>query len=101
MKDISFLLELQKLAVKMDDLVEKYDMRERFVSVLVSGFLEEDDFGEMKMNAIYSYHIDSFFELEEIIYFISTTYDYDPPYTIEDFEDDVDTMLKDLDIDTE
>tara|TARA_R110000822_G_scaffold56438_1_gene142605 strand:+ start:847 stop:1152 length:306 start_codon:yes stop_codon:yes gene_type:complete len=101
MKDISFLLELQKLAVKMDDLVEKYDMRERFVSVLVSGFLEEDDFGEMKMNAIYSYHIDSFFELEEIINFISTTYDYDPPYTIEDFEDDVDTMLKDLDIDTE
>jgi hypothetical protein len=76
-------------------------MRERFVSVLVSGFLEEDDFGEMKMNAIYSYHIDSFFELEEIINFISTTYDYDPPYTIEDFEDDVDTMLKDLDIDTE
>ena len=101
MKDIAFLLELQKLAVKMDDLVEKYDMRERFVSVLVSGFLEEDDFGEMKMNAIYSYHIDSFFELEEIINFISTTYDYDPPYTIEDFEDDVDTMLKDLDIDTE
>ena len=101
MKDISFLLELQKLAVKMDDLVEKYDMRERCVSVLVSGFLEEDDFGEMKMNAIYSYHIDSFFELEEIINFISTTYDYDPPYTIEDFEDDVDTMLKDLDIDTE
>ena len=101
MKDISFLLELQKLAVKMDDLVEKYDMRERFVSVLVSGFLEEDDFGEMKMNAIYSYHIDSFFELEEIVNFISTTYDYDPPYTIEDFEDDVDTMLKDLDIDTE
>mgnify|MGYP003648676334 FL=1 len=101
MKDISFLLELQKLAVEMDDLVEKYDMRERFVSVLVSGFLEEDDFGEMKMNAIYSYHIDSFFELEEIINFISTTYDYDPPYTIEDFEDDVDTMLKDLDIDTE
>jgi hypothetical protein len=101
MKDISFLLEIQKLAVEMDDLVEKYGMRERFVSVLVSGFLEEDDFGEIKMNAIYSYHIDSFFELEEIINFISTTYDYDPPYTIEDFEDDVDTMLKDLDIDTE
>ena len=101
MKDISFLLELQKLAVEMDDLVEKYGMRERFVSVLVSGFLEEDDFGEMKMNAIYSYHIDSFFELEEIVNFISTTYDYDPPYTIEDFEDDIDGMLKDLDIDTE
>ena len=40
MKDIAFLLEIQKLAVEMDNLVEKYNMRDRFVSVLVSGFLE-------------------------------------------------------------
>ena len=79
MKDIAFLLEIQKLAVEMDNLVDKYDMRDRFVSVLVSGFLEEDEYGDMKMNAIYSYHIDSFFELEEIVNFVSTTYQYDPP----------------------
>ena len=96
MKDIAFLLEIQKLAVEMDNLVEKYNMRDRFVSVLVSGFLEEDEFGEMKMNAIYSYHIDGFFELEEIVNFISTTYEYEPIYTIEDYENDIDDLLNDL-----
>tara|TARA_R110000824_G_scaffold124333_1_gene282726 strand:- start:46 stop:354 length:309 start_codon:yes stop_codon:yes gene_type:complete len=101
MKDIAFLLEIQKLAVEMDNLVEKYNMRDRFVSVLVSGFLEEDEFGEMKMNAIYSYHIDSFFELEEIISFVSTTYQYESPYTIEDYEDDIDDLLGDLGIELE
>ena len=101
MKDIAFLLEIQKLAVEMDNLVEKYNMRDRFVSVLVSGFLEEDEFGEMKMNAIYSYHIDSFFELEEIISFVSTTYQYESPYTIEDYENDIDDLLGDLGIELE
>ena len=101
MKDIAFLLEIQKLAVEMDNLVDKYDMRDRFVSVLVSGFLEEDEYGDMKMNAIYSYHIDSFFELEEIVNFVSTTYQYDPPYSIEDFEKDVDNLLGDLGIELE
>ena len=76
-------------------------MRDRFVSVLVSGFLEEDEFGEMKMNAIYSYHVDSFFELEEIISFVSTTYQYESPYTIEDYEDDIDDLLGDLGIELE
>ena len=101
MKDIAFLLEIQKLAVEMDNLVEKYNMRDRFVSVLVSGFLEVDEFGEMKMNAIYSYHIDSFFELEEIISFVSTTYQYESPYTIEDYENDIDDLLGDLGIELE
>jgi hypothetical protein len=101
MKDMEFLLEIQKLAVEMDRLVDKYDMRDRFVSILVSGFLDEDDFGELKMNAIYSYHIDSFFELEEMVNFVSNTYNYEDSYTLEDFEKDVDEMLGNLDIDTE
>ena len=42
-----------------------------------------------------------FFELEEMVNFVSNTYNYDPPYTLEDFERDIDDMLKDLDIDTE
>lgn len=101
MKDMAFLLEIQKLAVEMDNLVDKYEMRDRFLSVLVSGFLEEDEYGEMKMNAIYSYHIDSFFELEEIVNFVSTTYNYEPDYTEEDFEEDIDNLLGDLGIELE
>ena len=64
MQDITFLMEIQKLAIEMDELVDKYDMRDRFVSILVSGFMDEDEFGEMKMNAIYSYHLTNFIELE-------------------------------------
>ena len=101
MKDMAFLMEIQKLAIEMDKLVDEYQMRDRFVSVFVAGFLDQDEFGELKMNAIYSYYLDSFFELEELVNFINNTYAYDPPYTIEDFEDDIDKMLKDLDIDTE
>ena len=71
MKDIAFLLEIQKLALEMDNLVDKYDMRDRFVSILVSGFLQEDDYGELNMNAIYSYHLSTIFELTEIFDFIN------------------------------
>ena len=105
MKDIAFLLEIQKLALEMDDLVDKYDMRDRFVSILVSGFLQEDDYGEMNMNAIYSYHLSTIFELTEILDFINNTFEhefeYDTPETFENFDDDVDDFLDSLGIDTE
>jgi len=104
MKDIAFLLEIQKLAVQMDKLVEEYEMRDRFVSVLVSGFINEEDDGTVKMNAIYSYHIDSFMELSEILDFIDNTYeeeDDDDPNTFQDFNEDMNNLLGDLGIDTE
>tara|TARA_R110000787_G_scaffold102262_4_gene208247 strand:+ start:560 stop:871 length:312 start_codon:yes stop_codon:yes gene_type:complete len=103
MKDIAFLLEIQKLAVQMDNLVEEYDMRDRFVSVLVSGFINEEEDGTIKMNAIYSYHIDSFMELSEILDFIDNTYEEetDDPDAFQDFNEDMDSLLGDLGIDTE
>mgnify|MGYP001046145906 FL=1 len=105
MKDIAFLLEIQKLALEMDNLVDKYDMRDRFVSILVSGFLQEDDYGELNMNAIYSYHLSTIFELTEILDFINNTFEhefeYDPPENFENFDDDVDDFLESLGIDTE
>tara|TARA_R110002096_G_scaffold2035_1_gene10587 strand:- start:974 stop:1288 length:315 start_codon:yes stop_codon:yes gene_type:complete len=104
MKDIAFLLEIQKLAVQMDNLVEKYEMRDRFVSVLVSGFINEEEDGTIKMNAIYSYHIDNFMELSEILDFIDNTYeeeDDDDPDTFQDFNENMDNLLGDLGIDTE
>ena len=104
MKDIAFLLEIQKLAVQMDNLVEEYDMRDRFVSVLVSGFINEEEDGTIKMNAIYSYHIVSFMELSEILDFIDNTYeeeDDDDPDTFQDFNENMNNLLDDLGIDTE
>ena len=105
MKDIAFLLEIQKLALQMDDLVDKYEMRDRFVSILVSGFLQEDEYGDMNMNAIYSYHLSTIFELTEILDFVNNTFEhefeYDTPDTFENFADDVDDFLDSLGIDTE
>ena len=105
MQDITFLLEIQKLAIEMDRLVDKYSMRDRFVSILVSGFMDEDAFGDMKMNAIYSYHLASFIELEEMVDFINGTFEQEiedeEPSNFEDFNNDVDDLLEDMGIETE
>ena len=89
----------------MDRVVDKYEMRDRFVSILVSGFMEEDEYGDMRMNAIYSYHLSSFLELTEILDFVNTTFEQDfedEEYnSLEDFHNDVDDLLDDMGIDTE
>lgn len=102
---MTFLMEIQKLAIEMDRVVDEYEMRDRFVSVLVSGFMEEDEYGDMRMNAIYSYHLSSFLELTEILDFVNTTFEQDfedEEYnSFEDFHNDVDDLLDDMGIDTE
>ena len=89
----------------MDRVVDKYEMRDRFVSILVSGFMEEDEYGDMRMNAIYSYHLSTFLELTEILDFVNTTFEQDfedEEYnSFEDFHNDVDDLLDDMGIDTE
>ena len=89
----------------MDRVVDEYEMRDRFVSVLVSGFMEEDEYGDMRMNAIYSYHLSTFLELTEILDFVNTTFEQDfedEEYnSLEDFHNDVDDLLDDMGIDTE
>jgi len=105
MQDMAFLMEIQKLAIQMDRVVDQYEMRDRFVSILVSGFMDEDEYGDMKMNAIYSYHLDSFIELTEMLDFVNTTFEQDfedAEYnSFEDFNNDVDDLLDDLGIETE
>jgi len=102
---MTFLMEIQKLAIEMDRVVDKYEMRDRFVSILVSGFMEEDEYGDMRMNAIYSYHLSTFLELTEILDFVNTTFEQDfedEEYnSLEDFHNDVDDLLDDMGIDTE
>tara|TARA_A100001391_G_scaffold191281_1_gene164531 strand:+ start:18 stop:335 length:318 start_codon:yes stop_codon:yes gene_type:complete len=102
-KDTAFLMEIQRLAIEMDALVDKYEMRDRFISVLVSGFFDENEFGDIKINAIYSYHLQSIFEAEEIIHFINGTFDPESQkeYDQDDFDKDVDDMLDDLGIEKE
>ena len=89
----------------MDNLVDKYNMRDRFVSILVSGFIGEDEYGDVSMKAIYSYHLADSIELDEVFDFVNNTFEhefeYDTPETFENFDDDVDDFLDSLGIDTE
>ena len=89
----------------MDRVVDQYEMRDRFVSILVSGFMDEDEYGDIKMNAIYSYHLDSFMELTEMLDFVNTTFEQDfedAEYnSFENFNNDIDDLLDDLGIETE
>jgi len=102
---MAFLMEIQKLAIQMDRVVDQYEMRDRFVSILVSGFMDEDEYGDIKMNAIYSYHLDSFMELTEMLDFVNTTFEQDfedAEYnSFENFNNDIDDLLDDLGIETE
>ena len=74
MKEQAFLLEIQRLAIEMDMLIDKYDVRDKVLSVMVTGLLDEDIFGESRLKAIYSYSLDSRNELESVIDFIDSTW---------------------------
>ena len=88
MKEHAFLLEIQRLALEMDILIEKYDVRDKVVSVMVTGIINEEEFGESQLKAIYSYSLDSRNELECIMEFIGSTWtDEDEGYR------DIDDLL--------
>ena len=96
MKEHAFLLEIQRLAIEMDLLIEKYDVRDKVISVMVTGLIDEEEYGEAQMKAIYSYSLDSRNELESIMEFIDTTWsaEADPLYPPEEEGyDSIDDLL--------
>lgn len=90
-EDYQFLMEMQQLHHEMEMLIERYDMRERVMSVVVTGLLEPIDEETSQMKAIFSYNLSSQEEMEEMVKFISNTYeDQNGP--------DLDGLLGDLGI---
>ena len=79
-EDYEFLLEMQQLHSQMEVLIERYDMRDRVMSVVVTGVLEPIDEDTSQMKALFSYNLSSEEEMEEMVRFISKTYkDQDEP----------------------
>jgi len=74
-EDYDFLIEMQQLHHKMEMLIEKYDMRERVLSVVVTGVLEDIDEENSNMKALFSYNLDSSEEVDVIVDFIKNTYE--------------------------
>lgn len=75
MEEQAFFLEMQRLSLKMDDVVKKFGMSERVASILVVGLVDSDIYGDSQMQAIYSYSLDSKEELESITNFINNTWE--------------------------
>ena len=74
----------------MDRVVEKDNMRDRVVSIMVTGLIDTNIFGDIRLKAIYSYSLESPEELDNVINFINNTWN-DPE------EDSQDQYYKDID----
>ena len=74
-EDYQFLLEMQQLHGQIEVLIERYDMRDRVMSVIVTGLLEPIDEDTSQMKALFSYNLGSKEEMEEMVKFISSTYE--------------------------
>ena len=75
MKEEEFLIELQMLLVEIDNLVDRYEMRDRVLSIFVAGLLEPIDENTSNMKAMYNYIVDSREELDTMLDFINTSYE--------------------------
>ena len=91
MEEDAFFLELKRLSMEMDDIIEKYNMRERVISVMVTGLIDQNIFGETRLKCMYSYSLESQEELDNIINFIDSTW-YSPTDKKEGYKD-IDDLL--------
>ena len=89
--EYDFLIEMQQLHHQMEMLIEKYGMRSKVMSVVVTGVLEPIDEDNSTMKALFNYNLGSYDELDVMIDFIKNTYEeQDGP--------DLDDLLGDLGI---
>ena len=91
MEEQAFLLEIQRLSFELDDLIEKYAMRDRVVSIMEGG--------DGRLQAVYSYSIDSRDELDSVLSFVDET--WEKFCNEEDNEADIEGLLDGLGIDLE
>ncbi len=75
MEEQAFFLEIQRLSVEMDEIIHKYGMQSRVASIMVMGLIDEDFMGDSRLQAVYSYCLDSKEELDSILEFINSTWD--------------------------
>ena len=90
-EEYDFLIEIQQLHHQMEMLIEKYGMRDKVMSVVVTGVLEAIDEENSTMKALFSYNLGSSDEMEVMTDFIKNTYE-------EQSGPDLDDLLGDLGI---
>ena len=65
---------MQRLALELDKTIDNYDLRDKTISLLVTGIFEETEEGNVKIKAVYSYNIQNKEELNSIIDFVKETW---------------------------
>lgn len=76
MNEDDFLAEVHRLAIELEFLIEKYDLRDRVLSMMVVGVLDplEDDDERSSMKAIYSHNMHNEIELQTVVDFAIDTW---------------------------
>ena len=74
--DDDFLMEVHRLAIELELLIDKYDVRDKVLSMMVVGILDsmQDDEEKSRMKAIYSHNMQDELELETLIDFATETW---------------------------
>jgi hypothetical protein len=88
-KDDKFFKELRKLTDSIEQLIEKYDMSDRFICIASYGLIDEnadDDEDFVSVSSIYNFSIDNLNELDTVLEMTRKAYirmtDDDPISTI-------------------
>ena len=92
MEEQAFFLEIQRLSIEMDEIIHKHGMQDRVASIMVTGLIDEDFMGNSRLQAIYSYSLDSKEELDSILDFINSTWDDSDEKSNRGY-DDIDDLL--------
>jgi|TARA_R100001129_G_C5191489_1_gene210884 hypothetical protein len=75
MEEDDFLMEVQRLFMEYEALLDQYEMRDRVLSIFVAGVLEPIDESMSNMRAMYNYILDNREELDTLIDFIDKSYE--------------------------
>ena len=69
-------MEVHRLAIELELLIDKYDVRDKVLSMMVVGILDsmQDDEEKSRMKAIYSHNMQDELELETLIDFATETW---------------------------
>ena len=92
MEEQAFFLEIQRLSMEIDRVIDEYGMRDRALSIMVTGLIDENIFGDKRVKAIYSYSLESKEELDNIIDFIDNTWN-EPNKEEDNYYKNIDDLL--------
>jgi hypothetical protein len=97
MIDDDFLMQVHRLAIELELLIDEYELRDRVLSMLVVGVLNELDEDTSRMKAIYSHNVQNSDELDIVVDFAKDTWkdskDIDRGLDFDDLFDGLDISL--------